>query len=558
MNDSLDSSAADRPTPEGKPAGSRRGKVRLLPPLHVVLAATAFAVMAAAAQIALADYESAIANIVTLILGFLALVTLLGWFTLWSGYPWFVRWAPIAVIGGLCLAAAAMYEVDYVSGALIPTFKRRGSIPKDATLEAPRLTASEHTVDLATTTPHDFPQFLGKDRNLTARLENLATDWKATPPVLVWKQPIGAGLSAFSAVHGYAVTQEQRGAEEWVSCYEIASGKMQWRHAEQTRHETILGRTGPRATPTIAEGRVYAQGATGILLCLDGATGELIWKRELLEEFGVGSPADDLKGVAWGRAGSPLVAEGLVIVPAGGPASGKRVSLAAYDAATGKERWRGGENQISYSSPSLAFPESEHRQVLIVNESSVAGHDLESGAQLWEFPWPGSSTTNASASQAVGLPGYQVFVSKGYGGGAALFQLQEGKPQWKAEAVWEKTSVMKTKLTNVAIRDGHVFGLSEGVLECIALKTGERKWKGGRYGHGQILLVDEHLLVLSEEGELAAVAATPAEYRELARIQAIEGQTWNNLCLFGDLLLIRNSEQAACYRLPMRPAASGG
>jgi outer membrane protein assembly factor BamB len=190
--------------------------------------------------------------------------------------------------------------------------------------------------------------------------------------------------------------------------------------------------------------------------------------------------------------------------------------------------------------------------VLIVNEDTVTGHDLQTGDELWDFAWPGSSSSSASASQAVGLPGFRVFVSKGYGGGSALLQLTgKGQPR-HAKAIWAKPSLLKTKFTNVAMRDGYVYGLSEGVLECVELETGERKWKKGRYGHGQILLVDETLLVITEAGALVAVEASPEAHRELARIEVFSGQTWNNLCLFGDRLLLRNSEEAACYQMAVK------
>jgi outer membrane protein assembly factor BamB len=485
-----------------------------------------------------------IANIVSYVLGGVAVIAAAGWFCLFSGHAYLVR---MLLLAALLLSPAvffAIFRIERVSGELVPTFAYRFAPPRDARLKQPEPVVSEG-VDL-TPTPQDFPGFLGPEGNLTVSGVTLASDWGENPPQLAWRKPIGAGWSGFAAVNGFAITMEQRGEKELTTCYEILTGELRWSHGVEARHETVLGFVGPRSTPTIHEGRVYALGATGILRCLDGATGKPIWTKDLMAEFGI-TAEDDLGNVAWGRAGSPLVVDEKVIVPAGGPA-GKAVSLVAYDRLTGEEIWRGGERQISYATPAVATLAGV-RQVVIVNEDTVSGHDLETGATLWSHPWEGKSNMNATASQAVVLEGDRVFLSKGYGGGAMMLRvLHNGK--WQAEEVWRNPRVLKTKLTNVAVKDGHVYGLSDGILECVSLDDGERKWKNGRYGHGQILLVGDHLLVQAESGELALVAATPEEHRELGRIEAINGQTWNNLCLYGEYLLTRNSEEAACYKLP--------
>jgi outer membrane protein assembly factor BamB len=224
--------------------------------------------------------------------------------------------------------------------------------------------------------------------------------------------------------------------------------------------------------------------------------------------------------------------------------------LVAYDRLTGEEIWRGGQRQISFASPALATF-AGMRQVVIVNEDTLSGHDVDTGRMLWSYPWEGKSNMNASASQAVPLPGDRVFVSKGYGGGALVLQLAREGDKWSATEVWQDKGLLKTKFANIAVKDGHAYGLSDGILECVELENGRRAWKGGRYGHGQILLVGDALLVQAESGEVILVEATPARHVELGRFQAIEGKTWNNLCLFGPYLLTRNSEEAACFRLPL-------
>ncbi len=352
-------------------------------------------------------------------------------------------------------------------------------------------------------------------------------------------------------MNGFAVTQEQRGDEEWVTCYEALTGKLMWMHSQRARHDTTLGGVGPRSTPTIHKGRVYALGATGILNCLDGATGKVLWTHRLQEEYGL-TPDTDLANMAWGRSGSPLIVDDLVVVPGGGPAQGRKVSLVAFQQDTGDRIWEGGDDQIAYASPSLVTL-SGVRQILIVNEKTVTGHDPETGKVIWSFDWLGNSNQNANNSQAVVVSDERVFISKGYMGGSALFQVQcDAAGAWKTTQLWADTKTMKTKFTNVVVRDGLVYGLSDGTLECIDLATGKRRWKHGRYGHGQVLGVGDLLIVQAESGEVFLVATTPDEHRELGQLAALEGKTWNDPVLYGRYLLVRNGEQAACFELPLK------
>ena len=354
-----------------------------------------------------------------------------------------------------------------------------------------------------------------------------------------------------SAVNGFAVTMEQRGPQELVTCYEVATGRLRWQHAVDTRHATVLGFIGPRSTPTIYKGRVYVQGATGIVRCLEGSSGELVWQRDLLAEVGLDSETDK-QGIAWGRAGSPLAVDDKLIVPLGGPSDGPWVSLIAMNLETGDTIWEGGDEQASYSSPTLATLLGR-RQILIVNQDSVSAHDVDNGETIWLHDWPGKSNADANVSQPVPIGENRVLLSKGYGVGAELIQLESGPEMWDAESVWKESRVLKTKMTNVAIADGYAYALDEGILSCVEIETGDRKWKDGRYGHGQTLLVGgEHILVTTEDGELALVDATPDEFHELSRITVLTDQTWNTACLTGEYLLIRNSEEVACVRLTLR------
>lgn len=462
------------------------------------------------------------------------------------------RMIPLATVFGIVAFVFGAIRVDEMNGNLVPQrVSFRWQPAPDQRLEKLVPMEVEAGIDLRQTTSNDFPGFLGKQRNGHVAVE-LDANWQANSPELIWKKDdFGAGHSGFAAVNGYAVTLEQRGAEEVVTCYEISTGNLVWSHAETARHENAFGGVGPRSTPAIVDGRVYTMGATGILLCLDGANGHVLWRKDFVEEIETTLEAD-LENILWGRAASPLVDQGRVIVPLGLKADAeseeKGATLVAFDAVTGDELWRHGSYQISYASPEIATIDGV-RQILLVCESQACGFDADDGQPLWEFPWPGSSSGNASCSQAIPVDAHRVFLSKGYALGSALVDVRQQEGRWTAEEIWQKR-VMKTKFTNAIVHEGHVYGLDDSILSCVELETGKRLWKRGRYGHGQILLAGSKLIVQTESGDVALVEPTPEEFDELARFSPIEGRTWNNLCLYGKTLLVRNSQQAACYRLP--------
>ena len=248
-----------------------------------------------------------------------------------------------------------------------------------------------------------------------------------------------------------------------------------------------------------------------------------------------------------------MIVDDSVVVPVGGPATGEKHSLIAYDLETGQERWRGGDQQISYASPSLAELRGR-RQIVTVVENFVCGHDPDSGQMLWDFSWPGNSTAHANNSQAIPIDDRLVFISKGYGQGAAVFEVTcDDNGVWSTEEVWARRNVMKTKYSNPVVHGDHVYGLDDTFLECIDLVSGQKKWKV-RYDYGQVLLVGSTLLVLDENGMLFAVKAQPDKHVQMGMFQAVEGMTWNTICLYDRFLLIRNGQEAACYELAQKPA----
>lgn len=551
---------APKPTPGKLP--------RWVPPLRNLLFSFTFLSIGLLVWGLDAFSDHAIGKIALWICMFLALLTPLLWFTFHSGHRGLVRWIPLAsLVLGLGVPLIA-FEIRGVGGEMTPQFGCRWQLRPDQQLAIPSAPVAsadvEPPADLNTTTPHDFPKYLGPHGNLTVDGIALARDWQVQPPQPMWKQPIGAGWSAFAVVGGYAVTMEQRKDQELVTCYDVKTGELLWSHGINARYESVLGGVGPRSTPTIDQGRVYAMGATGVLRCLDGGTGTLLWQKDLLKELKI-SPAAEAATVVYGRSGSPLVVDDLVVVPAGGSSSADAVALIAFDKQTGKEQWRGGRvaepawqvesAQISQGSPAVATLGGV-RQIISLNEKCVSGHEIDTGKTLWTHPWPGRITNDANASQPQPVGGDRLFLSKSYGTGCALVQITPAESgPWKTERLWHEPGLMKTKFTNAVIHKGYAYGLSDGILECVRLdvKGAERMWKRGRYYHGQILGVGDVLLVMTEKkGDVVMVELTPQQHNELTRFPALDGnQAWNNLALYGPYLLVRDAQQAACYKLPL-------
>lgn len=460
------------------------------------------------------------------------------WAMSFSRLPWRRRWMILGVAAGLIGLPAALFEIRGVTGDVLPIIKPRWHHLPSPVVENSTSVRTATAAKPTTSAGPLWPQFLGPSRNsMLPDGPKLARDWTAQPPQKLWRQSIGAAWSGFAVAGGRAITMEQRGKDELVVCYDLLTGSVLWTHADAALFRNTIAGEGPRTTPTLAGDRVLTLGATGTLNCLDLHTGKVIWNKNILTENG-------RRVSTWGASGSPLVLGANVIVNPGGK-FGR--SLVAYRLADGGRAWSGGDDEAGYSSPCAAtlcgVP-----QVLIFNEHAVFGHDQSTGCVLWQHPW---NPAHAHVTQPIALDGDRVLVSSGYGEGSQLLQLERNNEgRFAAKPLW-KTRKLKSKFNNMVIRDGHIYGLDDGTLACVELATGTLKWREGRYGHGQFILVRDLLLITAENGEVALAEPVPAGRRELAKFPAVTGKTWNPPALAGDLLLVRNDEEAACYRLPM-------
>ena len=382
-----------------------------------------------------------------------------------------------------------------------------------------------------------WPDFRGPNRDGRYAETPIRTNWPPEGLPRLWKQPVGAGYASFVVADGRAFTIEQRRDQEVVAAYAVGTGRELWAHSWKAEFQESLGGDGPRATPTYHEGRVYALGALGELQCLDARTGAVVWRRNILSD-------NDAPNLNWGMSASPLIVDDKVIVLPGGP---KGRSVVAYNKLTGAPVWQALDDPQAYTSPMLVTLAGT-RQILVVSARRAIGLTVENGTLLWEYPW----TTNMDISVAQPLViandhlNDRVFLSAGYGHGAAVFELARAGEKFEVRTIWENQR-MKNKFSSSVLHNGYVYGLDESILACVDATTGELKWKGGRYGYGQILLAGEHLIVLTEEGELVLVKATPERHQELASFAAIAGKTWNHPIIADGRLLVRNTEEMAAF-----------
>lgn len=399
--------------------------------------------------------------------------------------------------------------------------------------------------------PGDWPEFRGKGRTGVYYGPPINLDWDAQPPKPLWRHLIGNGYASFVVANGYLVTIEQRLVDgedrEAVVCYEAKTGLEVWKCHWPGRFDELAGGPGPRATPTIHDGDVYAMGAMGRLVCIDGSNGHEKWAIDTLQNNA---------NLRWAMSGAPLVHGDLVIVTPGTQTqeSAGRAIL-AFDRKTGKEVWASDSNPGSYASP-MTMTLDGVEQLLVFDGLGLGGYEIASGKELWRFPWTNAPRVNVA--QPIRVSDNRVFFASGYDTGGALIDVSRDGDRWKVSEVWRtRPSVMRCKFTSPVQHEGFVYGLNDGYLECVDLAAGKQKWKDDRrrfrsgeaFGHGQIILAGKHLIALTEYGELVLVEANPEEMKEVSRFKVLDGKCWNNFALVGGVLYLRNDREMTAFDL---------
>jgi outer membrane protein assembly factor BamB len=394
--------------------------------------------------------------------------------------------------------------------------------------------------------PGDWPGFRGPDRDSRLTGVRIATDWGQHPPRQLWRHRIGPGWSSFAVVGTRLYTQEQRDQDEAVVCYDVNSGGQLWEHRDPVRFlETVSG-AGPRATPTFHDGKIYALGAKGQLNCLDATTGKSIWTRDIVADSGASVPT-------WGFSASPLVVADLVTVFAG---AGEGKSVLAYRAVAGGDpAWSSGEGKASYCSLHRAKLGGVE-QLLMVTEHGLTSFDPAQGKVLWKHDWA-LADGMARVTQPALVGETDVLIGTGFGNGTQRVHIQHEGNDWTTQEVW-KTRAISPYFNDLVVYQDHLYGFDNNFFTCVSLEDGKRKWRERGYGNGQVLLLADQglLLILSEQGEVALVEASPDGHKELGRFQAIEGKTWNHPVVAHGKLFVRNGVEAACYELVEQRVAS--
>jgi outer membrane protein assembly factor BamB len=388
-----------------------------------------------------------------------------------------------------------------------------------------------------TTQPADWPGFRGPQRDGVVRGLTITTNWEESPPRLLWRQRVGPGWSSMAVVGDRLFTQEQRDNTEAVVCLDAATGREVWVHTDEVRFSDDQAGPGPRATPTFADGRLYTLGATGILNCLDAVTGERKWSHDLVAEMGAKKPI-------WGFSSSPLIVQGLVISFAEGDGA---KTLLAYDARSGELAWTADAGKAGYSSPQQ-FTSDSAEQILFLSFDGLIGVDPASGKGLWKHDLPAGGGLFRPL-QPHPLGNGRILVAS-ESDGVRLLDVKRDGNIWTVSQQWASRT-LKPSFNDFVVHDGSIYGFDGNIFCCVDAKTGQRRWKEGRYEHGQVLLLEKQslLVVVSEKGEVILLKANPQEYEEIGRFQAIEGKTWNHPAIAQGRLYVRNGEEMACYQL---------
>lgn len=436
----------------------------------------------------------------------------------------------------LCVAGFGTLRIDTVGGGLNPIVAPRWTPTAADRAEAIGLLPDNKTATLPDTLgPHDWPGFRGAHRDNVVRGVRFSTDW-STPPNVRWRTTVGPGLSSIAVAGDCAFTQEQRGENEVVSCYDLRTGELIWTNVVPARFEDSMG-VGPRATPAYYRGKLFAMGATGVFQCIDAATGETRWKHHLGGEEGAHLPQ-------YGFASSPLVVDDAVVVYNCGAG---RKQLVAFDVARGGELWSTAEGTRAYSSPHFAKLGDEP-QILLLNDTGLQSFLPQTGALLWAHAWPMSRYPRCV--QPLFLSEETIALGSTGSTGTRLVRVSKEADGWKTSALWT-TRKLRPYFNDCVAHNGFIYGYDGNRLVCLDGETGERRWQGERYG-GQVMLVREMelLLVLSEDGEVILLRASPEAPEEVARCTAISGKTWNHPVVAHGVLLVRNAQEAACIELP--------
>ena len=389
----------------------------------------------------------------------------------------------------------------------------------------------------------EWPQLLGPARNGVARLDGPVGEVSER-----WRVPIGSGLSGPVVVSDRVVIFHRKGGDEIVECLEAANGKQRWSMAYPSTYSDSFGSddNGPRATPTVDGGRVFALGAEGKLHAIDLESGRKLWAVDFRSELS--APLG-----YFGFGCSPLVEKDRIVLNVGGE---NGAGVVALDVSSGKVLWKATDDEASYSSP-VSMDTPGGRAIVLFTRSGLRLVDPASGKVRSSFPWRARIAASVNAANPI-VAGDQVLLTASYGTGAVLLELKEAS----AVPVWKSDEAISAHYATPVFHGGHLYGFDGRVdsgtpaFRCVELATGKVKWSRDRFGGGTVLLAGGELVILTDEGELVIAQASTAGWKELRWKKVLDGPVRAYPAIAGGRLYARNSGTLVSLDLKPTPAAS--
>jgi len=378
----------------------------------------------------------------------------------------------------------------------------------------------------------DWPQWRGHRGDGVSSETGLDARWPEAGPAEVWRRPLGGGFSGIVVAGGRLYTQFSDGGDTFLASFSAKDGSELWRTRMGPIFKDSYG-NGPRATPTLRDGIVYALSSSGDLIAARSGNGEILWQSNLRESFGARVPR-------WGLAGSPLVEGKLLIVPAGGDGGS---SVLALDRMTGELRWSARDEKTGYATP-IVMTLDGVRQLLVFAGDRIVSLKPMNGESYWELDW--KTDWGVNASTPIRIDDHRVFLSTGYDRGAIMLDVRKKDGGVAATELWRNRE-MRNKFSSSVLYGGHLYGFDEGTLKCLDPEAGTTLWQQRGLGHGSLFAADGKLIALSDKGKLVLADATPEGYKELGSVQAFTTKTWTVPTLAGGRLYLRDEKEIVAF-----------
>jgi len=372
----------------------------------------------------------------------------------------------------------------------------------------------------------DWPQWRGPHHNGVSQEKDWLDHFPAQGPPIAWKTTVGLGFSSIVVASGKAGTAGHANGSDTIFCFDAVTGKEIWKQSYPSELGDKYFEGGTTGSPTLDANHLYWLSRWGDLYCFDAASGKIIWNRQLVKETQARVPS-------WGFSGAPTVYKNLLIVNVGEAGM-------AVDKDTGKEVWKSGDGDAGYNTP-LPVTCGDKTEIWFANGEAFLSVAPETGKEIWRMKWLTEYGVNASDPISYGD---KVFVSTGYGKGAALFKpplTSEGQP----EVIW-KNRILRTQLNGAVLIEKHLYGVDgdtteKAQLKCVEIETGKQVWAQPDFGTGGIIVADGKIIALAARGELMVAPVSSDGFKPTARAQILGGKSWTAPVLANGLLYCRNS-----------------